>query len=77
MGRGVLLSTSPLPIVADNPGDLRARTTYSMERISSREQLGVSLRAEYSNLTTDVRASSDYNAMSRTTASWSGRLSAS
>lgn len=48
-------------IIAANPGDLPARTTYSMERISSREQLGVSLRAEYSNLTTDVQGSFDYN----------------
>ncbi|PWN06589.1 thiol-activated cytolysin family protein [Rhodohalobacter mucosus] len=48
-------------IIADNPGDLPARTTYSMERITSREQLGVSLRAEYSNLTTDVQGSFSYN----------------
>ena len=48
-------------IIANNPGDLPARTTYSMERISSREQLGVALRAEYSNLTTDVQGSFNYN----------------
>lgn len=48
-------------IIADNPGDLPARTTYSMEQISSREQLGVALRAEYSNLTTDVKGSFNYN----------------
>jgi len=48
-------------IIADNPGDLPARTTYSMERITSREQLGVSLRAEYSNLTTNVQGSFSYN----------------
>jgi len=47
-------------IIADNPGDLPARTTYSMERISSREQLGVSLRAEYNSLATDVQASFSY-----------------
>jgi len=47
-------------IIADNPGDLPARTTYSMERISSREQLGVSLRAEYNSLSTDVQASFSY-----------------
>jgi hypothetical protein len=48
-------------IIADNPGDLPARTTYSMERVSSREQLGVSLRAEYNSLGTDVQAAFDYN----------------
>ena len=48
-------------IIADNPGDLPARTTYSMERITSRQQLGVALRAEYSSLTTDVRGSFSYN----------------
>ncbi|TVQ83599.1 MAG: hypothetical protein EA393_15430 [Bacteroidetes bacterium] len=48
-------------IIADNPGDLPARTTYSMERISSREQLGVALRAEFSSLTTDVQASFNFN----------------
>jgi len=48
-------------IIADNPGDLPARTTYSMERITSRQQLGVALRAEYSNLTTDVQGSFSYN----------------
>lgn len=48
-------------IIANNPGDLPARTTYSMERISSREQLGVALRAEYSSLTTDVQGSFNYN----------------
>lgn len=32
-----------------------------MERISSREQLGVALRAEYSSLTTDVQGSFNYN----------------
>jgi len=48
-------------IIADNPGDLPARTTYSMEQISSREQLGVALRAEYSNLTTDVKGSFNFN----------------
>lgn len=47
-------------IIADNPGDLPARTTYSMERISSREQLGVSMRAEYNSLATDVQASFSY-----------------
>jgi hypothetical protein len=47
-------------IIADNPGDLPARTTYSMERISSREQLGVSLRAEYNSLSTDVQGSFSY-----------------
>lgn len=47
-------------IIADNPGDLPARTTYSMERITSEEQLGVSLRAEYNSLSTDVQASFDY-----------------
>jgi len=48
-------------IIADNPGDLPARTTYSMERITSRQQLGVALRAEYSNLTTDVQGAFSYN----------------
>lgn len=48
-------------IIADNPGDLPARTTYSMERITSREQLGVSLRAEYSGLSTDIQGSFSYN----------------
>jgi hypothetical protein len=48
-------------IIADNPGDLPARTTYSMERITSRQQLGVSLRAEYSSLTTNVQGSFSYN----------------
>jgi len=48
-------------IIADNPGDLPARTTYSMERISSREQLGVAIRAEYSSLTTEVQGSFNYN----------------
>jgi hypothetical protein len=47
-------------IIADNPGDLPARTTYSMERITSREQLGVSIRAEYHDLTTEVQGSFDY-----------------
>ncbi len=47
-------------IIADNPGDLPARTTYSMERISSREQLGVSLRAEYNSLSTDVQGAFSY-----------------
>jgi thiol-activated cytolysin len=47
-------------IIADNPGDLPARTTYSMERISSREQLGVSLRAEYNSLSTDVQEAFSY-----------------
>ena len=48
-------------IIADNPGDLPARTTYSMEQVSSREQRGVAFRAEYSNLTTDVKGSFNYN----------------
>ncbi len=48
-------------IIADNPGDLPARTTYSMEQISSREQLGMALRAEYSNFSTDVKGSFNYN----------------
>ncbi|MEM7416995.1 MAG: thiol-activated cytolysin family protein [Gemmatimonadota bacterium] len=48
-------------IIADNPGDLPARTTYSMERITSREQLGVSIQAEYENLTSSVQGSFDYN----------------
>jgi hypothetical protein len=47
-------------IIAANPGDLPARTTYTMQRISSREQLGVAIRANYNNLTTDIQGSFRY-----------------
>lgn len=48
-------------IIADNPGNLPARTTFTMQRISSREQLGVAIRANFSNLTTDVQGSFRYS----------------
>jgi len=47
-------------IIAGTPDDLPARTTVQIERITSREQLGVSLRAEYETLTTEIQGSFEY-----------------
>lgn len=44
-------------IIQDNPGILPARFAFSMEQISSREQLGLALDVSYSNLSADVSAS--------------------
>ncbi|MCB1182514.1 thiol-activated cytolysin family protein [bacterium] len=48
-------------IIAGTPDDLPARTSFTMERISTREQLGVAMRANYNSLTTDIRGSLDYS----------------
>lgn len=48
-------------IIGNSPDNLPARTTYAMERISSREQLGVSIRAEYESIGTEVQGSFDYD----------------
>lgn len=47
-------------LIASNSGDLRASATYSMQRVSSREQLGLALNARYANLNTEVQGSFDY-----------------
>ena len=47
-------------IIAASPDDLPARTTFTMEQVSSREQLGVSVRARYENLTTEVKGALNY-----------------
>lgn len=47
-------------IIANTPDDLPARTTYQMQRITSREQLAVAMNAEYENLTTEVQGSFDF-----------------
>jgi len=47
-------------IVAANSGTLPARTTYSMERIGSREQLGLALNASYRNLSSAVQGSFNF-----------------
>jgi len=48
-------------LIASNTGQLRANATYSMQRVSSREQLGLALNASYGNLTTEVQGSFSYN----------------
>ena len=48
-------------LIAANTGQLRANATYSMQRVSSREQLGLAINAHYENLTTDVQGSFQYS----------------
>ena len=43
-------------IIADNPGILPARFSFSFEEVHSREQMSLALDASFKNITTDLQA---------------------
>lgn len=48
-------------LIGGNDGNLTANIAYSREEVRSVEEMGVKMNANYSNLTTSVKGSFDYN----------------
>ncbi|MEO0472488.1 MAG: thiol-activated cytolysin family protein [Bacteroidota bacterium] len=51
-------------LIGSNNGELAANISYTREEIRSEAEIGVKMNVEYSNLTTNIKGSFDYNSSS-------------